>query len=501
MGLLTPLIKTVAKELSSKANKYIAEPLINQTTKTLTKNAPAIKAAAQFVADKTPAPIMQRLASNAVNDLTGFYSGKPLAQPLASTIGFGKTVINTIEQELNPWASKLFATDKISRTLQKVLKKELKFLDSNLVTNTVDKEMRVRISKIKVTKLKKRLKIEEDREVRKVLQAELKEAEKNATTELTDKDKKILKDSTSSAKAIEGQLGYNYLQTNQQKIASKALNDSFEAENYLGKGSFTLEDFVQIKDIDKPWRNKGVLNEQQMATFYNRIKKAQGIGDDEVVDMFIKKSSVSQGAGDLIHNINYKAPNSKKVTKIIKKNKKGFDSNEELGTRLKKEGVSFEKRDGVLYFQDSFKSSAYELGGVNAQHSVAKDGTMISLIDDINDMLGIKMPSGNNAISVTTPYIRNPLKENVRKQKKTPEQKLALKEKNIKSKQIAEKLGVKEKRNTGQQALTQNQRYTADQIANMKPDNLTMKEWLAYLVKVGVIPATGYGLLSGDEGK
>ncbi len=116
-------------------------------------------------------------------------------------------------------------------------------------------------------------------------------------------------------------------------------------------------------------------------------------------------------------------------------------------------------------------------------------------------MLGIKMPSGNNAISVTTPYIRNPLKENVRKQKKTPEQKLALKEKNIKSKQIAEKLGVKEKRNTGQQALTQNQRYTADQIANMKPDNLTMKEWLAYLVKVGVIPATGYGLLSGDEGK
>jgi hypothetical protein len=262
MGLLTPLIKTVAKELSSKANKYIAEPLINQTTKTLTKNAPAIKAAAQFVADKTPAPIMQRLASNAINDLTGFYSGKPLAQPLASTIGFGKTVANTVEQELNPWASKLYATDKISRTLQKVTKKKLKFLDSDLVTKTVDKEMKIRLGKSKVTKLKKKLKGEEDKEVRKVLEANLKEAEKNANTSLTDKDKKVLKDSIGAAKAIEGQIGYNYLQTNQQKIASKALNDSFEAENYFGKGKFTLDDFVQIKDLDKPWMNEGVLGNE-----------------------------------------------------------------------------------------------------------------------------------------------------------------------------------------------------------------------------------------------
>mgnify|MGYP003963723977 FL=1 len=501
MGLLAPLIKTVAKELSSKANKYIAEPLINQTTKTLTKNAPAIKAAAQFVADKTPAPIMQRLASNAINDLTGFYSGKPLAQPLASTIGFGKTVANTVEQELNPWASKLYATDKISRTLQKVTKKKLKFLDSDLVTKTVDKEMKIRLGKSKVTKLKKKLKGEEDKEVRKVLEANLKEAEKNANTSLTDKDKKVLKDSIGAAKAIEGQIGYNYLQTNQQKIASKALNDSFEAENYFGKGKFTLDDFVQIKDLDKPWMNEGVLGNEQMATFFDRIKKAQNIGDDEAVDMFIKKSNVSKGAGDLIHNINYKAPNSKKVTKIIKKNDKAFGSNEELGKQLKKAGISFEEKDGVLYFQDSFKSSAYELGGVNAQHSVAKDGTMISFIDDVNDMFGIKMPAGNNGISVTTPYIRNPLKGSVKKQKKSPEQKAVDKQKNLRSKKIAEGLGVEGNRNTGQQALTQNQRYTADQIANMKPDNLTMKEWLAYLAKVGVIPATGYGLLSGDGGK
>ena len=124
---------------------------------------------------------------------------------------------------------------------------------------------------------------------------------------------------------------------------------------------------------------------------------------------------------------------------------------------------------------------------------------MITIVNDVNDMFGIKMPAGNNGLSVVPPYIRNPLKGNIKKQKKTPEQLEARKEKNLQSKALAERIGVGENRNTGQQALTQNQRYTADQIANMKPDNLTMKEWLNYLAKMGIIPA-GVGLLSqGDD--
>ena len=443
-------------------------------------------------------PIIKRLTANAINDLTGFYAGKPGAQVGAAGIGFAKTIANTVEQELSPFATKLFEDEGISRTLQKVLKKNLKFLDSKSVTSVVDKEMQIRLNKTKVTKLKRKIKSGKDRELLKLYNSELIRAKKIARIKLTDGDKSLLKDSIKASKAIEGQLGYNYLQSNQQKIASRVLNDIFEAENYHGRGDFNLDSFTKIKDYNKPWMNEGVLGEKQMSTFYDNIKKAQGLGD-EPVDMFVKKSNVSKGSGDIIHNINYKAPNSKKVTKIIKKNGKAFDSLDSLTVKLKKAGISFEKKDDVLYFQDNFKSSAYELGGVNAQHSVDKNGNMVTIVNDVNDMFGIKMPAGNNGLSIVPPYIRNPLMGSVKKQPQTPVMRQDKEEKIIRSKALAERIGVGERRNTGQQALTQNQRYTADQIANMKPDNLTMKEWLAYLAKMGiVVGGPAYGLMSGE---
>jgi hypothetical protein len=41
-----------------------------------------------------------------------------------------------------------------------------------------------------------------------------------------------------------------------------------------------------------------------------------------------------------------------------------------------------------------------------------------------------------------------------------------------------------------------------EEIAALKPDNLTMKEWIEYLTKVGIVGGTGggigYGLFGGE---
>ena len=486
---------------------------------------PLIKKVANEVAGKTTKPLMQKFAANAINDLKKewFYGdykignidyGKRGAAAWSGVKGIG----HLINQEINPVASKLYDTEGIPRALQAVARRQRAFLDSKPVTDVTLKKNRITTAKTKVTKLQKKLLREEDKEARKVFESDLKDAQKIINIPFSKKELKLIDKIKTSPKIIMGQALYNILQTNQQHKASKVLNELFLPENYYGKGDFNLKEFKGLKDI-KDWESESILDDNIMSTLYRRIKEAQEIGDDEVVQMFVKKPYASRGAGNVANEIVKNATNSNKVFNILKDHKKPFDTIEELEKKLTKIGISVEKSDGVLFFKDSFKSSAYELGGVNVQNMVNRHGDIVSIVNDVNDIFKMKMPYGDNAISIVPPTIRNAFKSKENKKKtfiyksgpkkgkrgrrrqttnELSEEAWKLKEAEKRT-ELSKRLGVDEKRNIGLTGLTQNQRYSVDEIANMKPDNLTMKEWLAYLAKMGiVVGGPAYGLMSGE---
>ena len=180
--------------------------------------------------------------------------------------------------------------------------------------------------------------------------------------------------------------------------------------------------------------------------------------------------------------------------------------------------INFEVTKNGIWHGDSFKSSAHELGGVNVQSLVKPDGTVFHFVSDVQDFMGMTMPRGKPLITVSTA-----LKKNYTKR---PEQKLSKAEEKankewrdkpaLESDRLIEQeniLNVTESMRTGEApaafempkaigGMVPRQVALTEELAAMKPDNLTMDEWIEYLTKVGIVGGTGgaigYGLFGGE---
>ena len=298
--------------------------------------APVIQAVADGLFTKAIKPTLEAFTANAHNDLNKglFYGlGGPIGKGVGAAQGLVKTVISTAEEFINPFARKLREETGVSVKTQRVLKNKLKLLDSNKAQKLRDRVAEVRALKADENKIIKALTKESDS--KKILDLELKlldVQDQRLLKELTDPELKFKEVLTDAEKILQGQQNYQFLENSQQGINSKWLQERIGKTNYYRKSDFTLEDYIDTKNI-KSWETEGVVSDSDMTILFDRIVKAQGdaLNKNKNIQMFVKEDMASRAAGQLRAEINsYRAAKNNAVYKSLAKRDKGFESTEEL---------------------------------------------------------------------------------------------------------------------------------------------------------------------------
>ena len=172
--------------------------------------------------------------------------------------------------------------------------------------------------------------------------------------------------------------------------------------------------------------------------------------------------------------------------------------------------IKFEVTKDGIWHGDSFKSSAHELGGVNVQTLIKPNSEAIHFISDVQDLKGIRMPAGKDLIVFSTAlkqrYTGAP---SVLTKAEEESIKVAKEAGKVERNKLFEEQNIMESMRTGDAPAMpkpiggMNERQVAlmDEIAALKPDNLTMDEWIEYVTKLGLVSASGvigHGLFGGE---
>jgi len=563
MSLFGALTKVVAKGLM----KTLDSPPLPKGTSAL-----------GFAPQKS---IAESLAANAQNDLNRalYYSDNPIKKTLGEVIGAGKTIYSSTLEQLDPRLLKMRREEGISHRTKKQVSSGLAELDmirSDLkADDLIHRRGRDSIG-LEILRPKKEL-TKEELKIRK----ELKDREKAAS------------------KTIGGQILYQQLQTKQQGTPSRILDETLLPENFAAwgvlkeaDGTINLQDFINIKNI-KGWETEGVWGNKRMATALDKIMEIQGdaIPEDRALRFFVRQDYASGATGNLVYESTsgprtraisrflrdegkiYKDiwemsadigkalhENPKYFVKRVKKNKLGFPvmRKNRSGKRVEDTekvpvgvGGQFEVKDGVIWFDDSYKSSDYSLGGVNTLNFIERDGTRGTILSDVHDIAGAGMPSGEAAITFSLPKVsnvhvkkgnnqnqsaynrkvedkikemggktldkRNIGKTPTKRTKQTPERLEQLRE----SRPIEERrarveaiipraeedigttykgayLKLVQDYKAGTLSVPQTKVARDIQALNYKLSDLTLKDWIEYLSKIG-IGVGAVGLMSGEE--
>lgn len=470
-----------------------------------TKFTPIIKGLFSSVA-KEGVPLARSVASNAVNNLPGFYGGT-IPRIKAYGKGLFTTGNNMVAEQFNPVTRKLRDQYGISKTTQDVAKKTVKTLEGK-------KGKDIQARKKEITKLNKNITRATNQGDEVKVNSLSKELE--SIKPVTDKEAALI---SKAGKEAQGQLSYQFMQNEMQGTSSSILTQKFMDENYLDVLPLSKENYVDIQDF-KYWEMDRFTNPNDvMSTAFDRIQNAWGksLNVDDAI-MFVKKTAASNASANLASEVSRGAVVDsliKKVlnTKPIKKFKTAEEMSEYLTTELNKKNnwrpvskldktrvskaPNFEIKDGMLWYGESFNSSAYELGGVNLQSGIMPDGNVVQFLSDVQDLGKMRMPAGQDGLSVSLPLVKNYYKP---KGAVPAEEKAYLAVQEILKKQRA---GLFEGSTDGLGGMSANQTALVKEIAKLKPDALTVEEWVTYLSKMGigasvVTPMAG-GLLTSQE--
>ena len=168
------------------------------------------------------------------------------------------------------------------------------------------------------------------------------------------------------------------------------------------------------------------LEKKNVDTVFRAISQLQDVNPDKVYRMAIRRPYTGQAGGNL-RNLTGEEVFGGQPLGTLKKafrntdgKSKTFKNNKDLIESLENQGISVYnkekalKNEDIVLVQGSKKTDAFELGGVNYVTAVKKDGSIVTFVNDVNDIAGIpsnritkKMeihaPMADRMISVSTP--------------------------------------------------------------------------------------------------
>ena len=503
-------------------------------------------------------PLAQSVAANLVNDLTGFY-GTKASQGASIAGGAAKTLYSMIIEQANPKVLKLRRDLGISHRTQKVAKDVGNKLRSEKGLSDKAKVALKRKLSNNITRHRNYLKVlEGNKTPSKQEQTKLDKARWNNQTEHIKKDLinveraevlklvddmeaiggveavlKTARELNKQGKIWQGQAAQQHLHNVMQDRPSPILAEKLMPEQFHGEiVPLTKKNFVEISKFESP--NTADVPARIRVKAYDLAKEAWGkeFPKGEAL-MAVRKTMPSKASGDLLNEIGRGSYNDTLMRRVFKKHKSFRGTSPKKAIEKMKQAflkelpakdgkkstweyenifiirvknpndpsgfskIKFEVTKDGIWHGDSFKSSAHELGGVNVQTLIKPNSEALHLISDIQDLKGIPIPAGKELVVFST----------ILKQRYTGGHSVLTKaeEESIK---VAKEVGKVERNKLFEGELPKpiggmNERQVAlmDEIAALKPDNLTMDEWIEYVTKLGLVSASGvigHGLFGGE---
>ena len=503
-------------------------------------------------------PLAHSVAANLVNDLTGFY-GTKASQGASIAGGAAKTMYSMIIEQANPKVLKLRRDLGISHRTQKVAKDVGNKLRSEKGLSDKAKVALKRKLSNNITRHRNYLKVlEGNKTPSKQEQTKLDKARWNNQPEQIKKDlinveraevlklvddmeaiggvEAVLKTSrklNKQGKIWQGQAAQQHLHNVMQDRPSPILAEKLMPEQFHGEiVPLTKKNFVEISKFESP--NTADVPARIRVKAYDLAKEAWGkeFPKGEAL-MAVRKTNPSIASGDLLNQIGRGSYNDTLMRRIFDKHKSFRGTSPKKAIEKMKQAflkelpakdgkkstweyenifiirvknpndpsgfskIKFEVTKDGIWHGDSFKSSAHELGGVNVQTLIKPNSEALHLISDIQDLKGIPIPAGKELVVFST----------ILKQRYTGGHSVLTKaeEESIK---VAKEVGKVERNKLFEGELPKpiggmNERQVAlmDEIAALKPDNLTMDEWIEYVTKLGLVSASGvigHGLFGGE---
>ena len=355
------------------------------------------------------------------------------------------------------------------------------------------------------------------------------------------------KELNKQGKIWQGQAAQQHLHNVMQDRPSPILAEKLMPEQFHGEiVPLNKKNFVEISKFESP--NTANVPARIRVKAYDLAKEAWGkeFPKGEAL-MAVRKTNPSIASGDLQNQIGrssyndplmrtkifnkYKSFRGTSPQKAIEKMKQAFlkelpakdgkkstwEYENVFIIRVKNPNdpsgfskIKFEVTKDGIWHGDSFKSSAHELGGVNVQTLIKPNSEAIHFISDVQDLKGIRMPAGKDLIVFSTAlkqrYTGAP---SVLTKAEEESIKVAKEAGKVERNKLFEEQNIMESMRTGDKPTMpkpiggMNERQVAlmDEIAALKPDNLTMDEWIEYVTKLGLVSASGvigHGLFGGE---
>jgi len=355
------------------------------------------------------------------------------------------------------------------------------------------------------------------------------------------------KELNKQGKIWQGQAAQQHLHNVMQDRPSPILAEKLMPEQFHGEiVPLNKKNFVEISKFESP--NTANVPARIRVKAYDLAKEAWGkeFPKGEAL-MAVRKTRPSTASGDLQNQIGrgsyndtlmrtkifnkYKSFRGTSPQKAIEKMKQAFlkelpakdgkkstwEYENVFIIRVKNPNdpsgfskIKFEVTKDGIWHGDSFKSSAHELGGVNVQTLIKPNSEAIHFISDVQDLKGIRMPAGKDLIVFSTAlkqrYTGAP---SVLTKAEEESIKVAKEAGKVERNKLFEEQNIMESMRTGDKPTMpkpiggMNERQVAlmDEIAALKPDNLTMDEWIEYVTKLGLVSASGvigHGLFGGE---
>ena len=547
---LGPLINAVASR--------VVAPLFS-------KAGPPVRYTASKILNTSDA-LAHSAVANSVNRMQGFYAGG-VPKMMGIGKATAKTLSNMLIEQANPKVLKLRRDFGIGRETQQVSIRNLKKLrtdrslsdeaKSKLKDKILSAETRqsnwIRTlegdEKVAPQYLKRLAKYEPETidDALNIARAEHGElvAQREALGDLSAITTETKARST-LGKTIMGQQTSQYLHGLMQGRPSALLENKLGKELYHTIGKFNKKEFTAIKNFESPAKES--IPDAWRVHAMGRMKEAWGkdLPKGKEAIMAVKKTAPSIASGNLMSEIVKRSRNDTLFNTLFAKYKsfKGTKHNHSQKARINemkqamlrewpaKDGkkstweygdnfiirvpaskkidksgfrtINFEVTKEGIWHGDSFKSSAYELGGVNVQTLVRPNGQSYHFVSDIQDFLSMQMPRGNPLITVSTMLQKSYVGRKLSKELEAVDK--AWKEKgSVGRDSLFKEHNIMESMRTGEApampeaigGMIPRQVALTEEIAALKPDNLTMKEWIEYLTKVGIVSGTGVGIGQG----
>ena len=181
-------------------------------------------------------------------------------------------------------------------------------------------------------------------------------------------------------------------------------------KTYEGYDEVAFADKFGAKEYYDAVKGATNLTRKDLNSVFREMSKKdiQNINPKKKYQMTVRRP-VTQAAGNLSRIFNkpvFGGLTGGQMKKVF--NGKKFKTDKEFLEALQANKVGVRNPEEVLKGQPaivtgSFKSDAFELGGVNNMTAIKKEGTMTSFVNDEHDLTYMKAPGADRMISVSTP--------------------------------------------------------------------------------------------------